>query len=79
MCFDLNILLLYHFSHEKWSTAVKCIAVLDVLMSITTFSQQCGGIRPEIKMPSSKVNKINLLDDKIKKIVICHNIVKFYS
>ena len=40
--------------HEKWANAVKCIAVLDVLISLSMFSRHCDGIRPVIEMPSIK-------------------------
>ncbi|KAL6487650.1 hypothetical protein MHYP_G00042760, partial [Metynnis hypsauchen] len=58
--------LFYNFdkNYRDWQTAVECMAVLDVLLSLTRYSQSGDGpmARPEIVLPSSSPQSSPFLD-----------------
>ncbi|XP_036429508.1 DNA mismatch repair protein Msh6 [Colossoma macropomum] len=58
--------LFYNFdkNYRDWQTAVECMAVLDVLLSLSRYSQSGDGpmARPEIVLPSSSPQSSPFLD-----------------
>ncbi|XP_069992408.1 DNA mismatch repair protein Msh6, partial [Penaeus vannamei] len=56
--------------HEKWEAVVQCISVLDVLISLTRYSQEINSVRPAISVPSEEVQPFIEIRDGLHPCVV---------
>lgn len=74
MTYDLSLCLTCCCSYLQWSAAVQCLAVLDVLMSLSYYSSHGDGnmCRPELVLPEDAEFRVSIdsfLDVKFLNIL----------
>ena len=67
LIFDINKCLIL-IRHKKWISVVECLSVLDVLMSLSTFSRGGELCRPEFVTPDEET-QVSFVEITVKTTI----------